>query len=536
MRKIWWILLFILPSFGLMLRQGIYTMHDFHVFRQFEFDKCAREFSFPCRWAPDASFGYGQPLFNFYGQIPYWLGQIFHLVGFQIIDSTKLVFILSLVASALSMYLLARDLWGEKGAILSSIFYIYAPYRAVDIWVRGALNESLAFVFFPLILWSSKKLIETSKNSYVIWLSLALAGLILTHNLSFLMFAPFAAIWIIYLLVKTRNFRQILALAEAGLMAILLSAFYLLPVLGESYLVTLGKTTQDYYNFRLHYATLRQLFISNFWGYGGSTWGPNDTMSFSVGYLHWILGGVIIFLSFIYKKLANLRNLIWLLGVFALLAIFLTHGKSEIIWNNFPGLTFVQFPWRFLSLSTLWLAFLIGAWGIFLPRIGLCLILVGVFILNFNFFRPDIWRSVTDSEQFSGKLWEEQIASAISDFWPAQAPSLPDKPAPLVPELLVGTATVKTIYRGGQKFSYQIDVFSDYAKIRFPIVYFPGWKANNLEIFPEGDLGLITIRISQGSHTINLKFTDTWIRTLGNWTSGLMVIGMFVWGLKYAKK
>ena len=65
------------------------------------------------------------------------------------------------------------------------------------------------------------------------------------------------------------------------LLVFLLSGFYLLPVIFESYLVTVGQTTQNYYNYRIHFTTLYQLFISRFWGYGGSTWGPNDTMSFS---------------------------------------------------------------------------------------------------------------------------------------------------------------------------------------------------------------------------------------------------------------
>jgi hypothetical protein len=34
---------------------------------------------------------------------------------------------------------------------MSSVFYVWAPYRALDVYVRGAMNESWAFVWFPLI-------------------------------------------------------------------------------------------------------------------------------------------------------------------------------------------------------------------------------------------------------------------------------------------------------------------------------------------------------------------------------------------------
>src|SRR3989344_4373688 len=114
------LLVLIIPTFSLMLPPGIYTMHDFHVFRQFEFAKCIATLTFPCRWAPDAGKGYGEPLFNFYGQFPYWIGEVIHLVGFSIINSTKILFALSLLLSGISMFFLARKFWGSGGAFLSS--------------------------------------------------------------------------------------------------------------------------------------------------------------------------------------------------------------------------------------------------------------------------------------------------------------------------------------------------------------------------------------------------------------------------------
>src|SRR3990172_10715229 len=105
MRKILLIsLLLTLPAFSRMLMHGVYTMHDPHLFRQYEYDMCLRAGNFPCRWAPDSGKGYGEPLFNFYAQAPYWLTQKFILVGFSILDSAKIVYISSLVLSGLAMY------------------------------------------------------------------------------------------------------------------------------------------------------------------------------------------------------------------------------------------------------------------------------------------------------------------------------------------------------------------------------------------------------------------------------------------------
>ena len=265
-KKIFLLILLTIPAFALMLRPGIYTMHDFHVFRQFEFDKCVAEKVFPCLWAPDAGRGYGEPMFNFYGQFPYWLGTIFRLSGLSVLASVKSVFILSLVLSGISMFLLARNFWGDKGALISALFYIYAPYRAVDVWVRGALPEALAFIFFPLIL------LSVEKKKYLSF-SVLIFLLLITHNLSIFMFLPFLGIW---WLVRSRDWKFL----PAGLLSLVLGSFYLLPVIFESKLVTLTQTTADYYNYSLHWTTLSQLFLSRFWGYGGSTWGPHHPMRF----------------------------------------------------------------------------------------------------------------------------------------------------------------------------------------------------------------------------------------------------------------
>ena len=536
------IILLLVPTFGLMLRGGIFTMHDPTLFRQYEFNNCVQQLIFPCRWAPDAGMGYGEPVFNYYGQFPYWIGQLFISTGISILDATKISFILSLLVSALSMYLLAREIWGKTGGLISAIFYSYASYRAVDVWVRGNLSETWAFVFFPLILLFIKRFIEISKSKYLFWLILSISGLVITHNLSLLMMFPFAIAWTAFWWWKSpRSVHAIYDLTSAGLVSVLLSAFYLWPVIFESSLVTLGQTIAGYYDFHLHYATLKQLFLSTFWGYGGSGWGPIDGLSFAVGHVHWVIVGVVIVFA-IYKYLTPnpsqntttlsqryphfispylggetpqgegvLKNIIFFSSL-GLLAIFLTHGKSDFIWNLVKPMAYIQFPWRFLTMSTLFLSLSAGAVYKFIPKILVSLLLCLLLLLNSGVFRPDIWRDITDAQQFSGKLWDEQRSSSLSDYWPKSAPILPNKFAPTTPEIILETDT--------------------YQKIRYPIVYFPGWTARNnkqeLFVYPSGELGLVTVRAPANSN-IKLSFEDTPVRKIGNIVSLITLFGLVIW-------
>src|SRR5258708_34907123 len=133
------IIVLAIPTFLQMLRPGIFSMQDFHYFRLLEFSKCVQDLQIPCRWAVDSGAGFGEPLFNFYGQFPYWAGEVFHLLTFSKIDSLKILFILSFVLSGIGMFFLSRKIWkNDLSALVSSIIYLYAPYRAVDVWVRAA--------------------------------------------------------------------------------------------------------------------------------------------------------------------------------------------------------------------------------------------------------------------------------------------------------------------------------------------------------------------------------------------------------------
>lgn len=402
------------PTFFRMLGPGIFSMQDFHLFRLYEFDKCVENFQIPCRWAPDAGLGYGEPLFNFYPQLPYVVGELYHLAGGTFVDSIKFLFTLSLVGSALSMYFLAKHLWkNEWSAVVSAALYLYAPYRAVDVWVRGALPEALSFVLFPLTI------LAIDRRKFLSF-SFLFAALILTHNLSALMFLPIVLIWISY----RKYWKAFWGFAiAAGL-----SAFYLLPVILESKFINLASATQGYFDFRAHFLTLRQIFFDFSWGYGGSTWGEGDGLNLSVGLVQWVLPLAIIVVR--PRILHSTYYILLFLGTFFL---FLTHNRSAFIWEFLPFMKYIQFPWRFLGVAVFCFSLASGAlFGVSKNRILMftTLVLVSYFVIRIsNFFKPDIWYSVSDSYFTTGAEWDRQRTASIGDFWPTFGHQIPSTPS-----------------------------------------------------------------------------------------------------------
>ena len=339
------LLILTIPTFYRMLRIGIFSTQDFHFFRLAEFDKCIKDFQIPCRWTPDAGLGYGEPLFNFYGQLVYGVGEVFHLIGFSLLSSFKLLFILSLLVSAIGMYSLAKYFWkNDTAAFLAAVFYVYAPYRAVDVWVRGALPEAMAFAIFPFLFLELELFIKKEKSKHLLLFAILLSGLILTHNLSFVLFLPILLLWIPFRLIENKKWYLVKKLFLASILSILISSFYLLPAAFEAKYINLDSTIRGYFDFRGHFATLPQLLFSRYWGYGGSVFGPEDGLNISVGIFQWVtplVAGIILLFRKRLKKYIDLLMLIFIGWV----CLLLTHNKSTLLWESIKPLAFIQFPW-----------------------------------------------------------------------------------------------------------------------------------------------------------------------------------------------
>src|SRR6185503_18993875 len=102
-----WILLFalsLLPLFQL-LKPGLPITHDGidHVARIANFYQSLSEGSLIPRWAGNLNWGFGHPILMFLYPLPSYIASFFHLLGFSLIDSIKLVFGVTYILSAFTM-------------------------------------------------------------------------------------------------------------------------------------------------------------------------------------------------------------------------------------------------------------------------------------------------------------------------------------------------------------------------------------------------------------------------------------------------
>lgn len=559
----WFILTFIvtIPAFFFLLKPGYYNMHDdMQMIRQLELEKCLQDGQIPCRWTPDLGYGYGYPLFNFYPPMPYIVGQVYRTLGFSFVDSVKATAATQIILSSIFMYILSASIFGPIGGFLASVFYTYVPYHALNIYVRGAMNEAWAAVFFPLIFYFSRRLVLEHKKRFIVGLGASFAGLLLSHNPMALTFTPILFAWVLFWLFTKyqkpfssffkKQLPIILKLVLSGILAAGLTAFYTLPVIFETKYVQIDSMFSGYYNFSVHFATLYELFIRNFWGDGASVWGPNDDMSFSIGYLHWIIPVLILlFIIFwIFKNKKHIKKIdyrFWLLGLTILMGfgtVFMTHNKSTFIWLLLPTIQKIQFPWRFLNLSAFLLSFSVGGLVLILKaflskkiQIIICsLVAIFVFSINIYQFTPIHHGPITDAQKFSGLAWINQVTSGIYDYLPKTARIAAQGPAKdFVDEVNPSNTTfsITNSKKGSDWMLFDLNL-SQNAKVTLAQLYFP-----NFEIIDNGqsilyqiepELGRIVVSLDAGNHQLFVKFTDTPIRKISNYLSLISWIFLIV--------
>lgn len=536
-----------------LLVPGFFPMHDDEqVARLFDLDQALKFWHIPPRIAPNLGFGYGYPFFNFYPPFVYYVAEVFKIIGFSYIGSIKLMVGLGIVLGSFFMYLLSKEFFGKLGGLISAVFYAYAPYHAVDIYVRGAFPEFWSMVFLPAIFWALYKLKQSNEWKYIILSILFISSLILTHNLVMVMAAPFISVWIIFLVLTSKEKKRLLLSSLVILTSsFLTTAYFWMPSFFEKKYTMISLLTTELANYNQHFVYLRQ-FWNSAWGYGGSIYGLYDGLSFEVGKIHLILSllALIMAVKFITSKKTRVVGItLFIFIAFLLFSIFMASFHSKFIWDKIEFLWYIQFPWRFLIFSTLFSSLLAGSIAL-IPlerkiKAILTIIILSLLIgLNMRYFAPARFLlSVKDIDYTNQEKirWDTSIIAA--EYVPKGIATKKSDIGTTIIDIekkdiakksfrvISGDMVVKQIIDIPQKKKYQVSS-SKKSILRINTYSFPGWKVcidgKEASYTDDNKLKLITLSPPVGTHVVVVKFTDTKIRYWGNWISLVSILVLII--------
>lgn len=522
-------ILTILSWFALkpLTQAGFFPMHDdTQVARVAVMGKAIVDGQFPVRWVSDLGYGYGYPIYNFYGPLPYYVGAIFTSFGFSALVATKIVFGIGLILLGWTTFALVASFWGPIAGLTAAVMTLYAPYHAVQIYVRGAVGEFWASAFIPIILLGFLMAGSDKLRRWGVLLgSTGLSAVILSHTLS-----GFVAIiscfvflfgYLVYRFIKKLAWDRDVFFAYVAIVGfgLGLTAFFWLPAFTEMQFTNVAGQIGNTASFKDHFVCLSQFWNSP-WGFGGSIPGCIDGLSFKLGKIH-ILLGLIGFLfwsrskKFTYKALCVVATGLVLGGI-----VFAT-SISMPLWSILPQFAYVQYPWRFITIIELGLAIFVATFTLQKSQVLSGIMAVSIILLtiwnNAYLFAPQYGYPRADSEFVTQEELRFRV-SKISDEYLPPALLRPTSLAEVVFDTIDANGAIVAKVRDEDTLVVYKVSSEQSLSVRINKAYFPGWKywVNDVEVYPKIVNGLPNITLPKGSAVITMRFVDTPIRIVGN--------------------
>jgi hypothetical protein len=296
------------------------------------------------RWLMGMNEGLGSPVFYYYPPVPFFLTSLLKpffpgdLHGWHQLGLSAS---LALIASGFCAYLWLKDLTDRNSALVAAVLYMVTPYHlASDLYIRGSFAEYWAFVWMPLILFFTHKIVNGNKLAFV-GLAVSYDLLLMTHLPTTLIFSPIPICYAFYLSNREQKLKVMGTVLIGLALGIGLSAVFLWPALTTQQFVFLDRMTTGYFSYK------NWLMFSNF-----SLW-KEDKVPLLLLTLDL---AAIACCAFVIARLNPDKstrpfNIFWL--VVAVASVLMMTDFSRPIWLIFPVLQKIQFPWRFNALLSL---------------------------------------------------------------------------------------------------------------------------------------------------------------------------------------
>lgn len=512
-------ILFTLPFY----KTGFFATHDgeWSVIRLAEMVREVKDLQFPPRWSDYLNHGYGYPLFSFTYPLPYYAGILLKLIRFGLVDSIKILFILSVFLSALFMYKLGSILSNKTGGLFSALYYLSANYRLVNLYIRGSLGESIALIFFPLIFYLGIIYLNHPSVWNYVFFSISLAGLILSHNVMALIFFPFFMLF--YLLYNLHHRRRLTLSARIKMILPLLqsfglAAYFFIPALIEKKYIYLSQ--QPLSVIADNFIKLKDLVYTP-WNYG-----IKAPISLGIGHSLALLFILVCYLIFNNKKNKN-DFLFNFLTVSLVVLFYFTSVNSSLFWK-LPPFVWLDFPWRLMGV----IIFFISLMMMYVPKKSFLntifmLLTFSILLYNLNFAKPIAYINKTDSYYQTN----DATTTSMDELMPIWVQKKAKERYISKIEYDDKISAVTNLAYNSKKIAFNITV-QNKSKININTLFFPGWKfqidGKNTPISIQEPDGVMSLELNQGFHQIRGRFEETPLRLIADWISILSLFFLII--------
>ena len=472
-----------------------------------------------------SDFGYSWNIF--YPPLSNYIMMAIKVITHSYVTDLNILIFISVLISGIAMFNFIKKVTKSNNtALLASVIYMLAPYRLVDIYIRGALGEVMAFMFLPFVFHGLYNIIEDNGKRHYL-LAIGAIGLLLSHNISTLLTIIAALIYVLLNIKKLFNRTVIKYLIINIIFIIAITMFFYGPMLQN-------KMNADYAVFNetkidkdlLHdYSVYVYQLLFGKMQHGGSypldvDNSQNVDMCFAVGLTILV---PILFTPFVYKKIDKNKRKMYLTTLFTGL-LFLILTTTIIPWNKLPDfIVFIQFTYRFLLMATFFLS-IIAAINIYKVSETLDIKTVMVYTMIALMYITPLMNSAKIDKVDWKKFYSTETIEAgqtFSDF-SATYEYLPSKAfnnknyivtrsqEPIIQE---GYADISESKKEKLSITFKIENVTQNTKVELPFIYYQGYEATingeKLEI-SESDNGFVQVTLKEGEkETVEAKYRGT---------------------------
>jgi hypothetical protein len=305
-------------------------------------------------WIAETNGGFGDAGIRFYPPLLYYLLAATRGVSGSWYNSIIIGFAALSILGAFGTYFWARCFLPRNLATLAGILYAFVPYHVNEFYGASLLAEYAAASVLPFVFAFVLRVCRKQRLNDLIGLAITFALLVLA-NLPVAVIASLSLFLYALLNIEKRTlWRTLLALAIAVAAGLAASAFYWTTMMAElawlkrAALVPNAELT-SYFDYR------RNFVLSPFSLGNTNSWLAS---MFTLATLSMAFAPVVMFSSPYRKKLG--RGLISVFALFAF-SLFMATDLSRPLWAIIPKLKEVEFPWRWLVVSSCALPLLTAA-------------------------------------------------------------------------------------------------------------------------------------------------------------------------------
>jgi len=432
--------------------------------------------------------GYGYASPSFYCDLLLTIPALMYLAGMSLAFCYKFtVLAITFLTCFACARMIKRITGSDATAVIVSIAYVFCNYRISDVYVRGALGEVMAMIFLPVLLSGLYEILEAQRPERWPLLCLGLTGLVLSHNLTFLMGAVLMILFCLHDWSRIDS-RQWRSLIRASVIAFLLTAWFTLPMLEQL-------SSQEFYvgyyasssDLAANAMPLRQ-YLQNFinFGQGGYALPAGQVMTLNPGIFLSIMPLLYLILPRQVRAAHRFAGFSLILGL-----CFLILPSDLFPWDSMAFLRVLQFPWRLLTLATILLCIpaavvlqelpLLQKKAIRITLAALLLIEGTVHLIpaaqrTFGLTDSTTWQDVLDGDlidpYYSSFYVRVELAGA--DYLPVGSPYFNQRSTGL--KTAAGTDLSEPIEKDGTTSSFSITEEDAGQEIILPITWYKGYQ------------------------------------------------------------